>query len=248
MTQSQTWTGTERRSGRDRRTDHQPRPGERRRGDRRRGGVGTNRPEPTEALLQGIPREDEIEFVPRPVSDAPRGEEPVAIGPVSEGRARMDAEAPRRTPVAVPPVAQIAGHPLHPMVVPLPIGALTLALGADVLYVVTEDRFFARASRVLTTVGLATGAAAAVLGATDFIGRERTRSYTSAWLHAGGNVLAMGLSAASLALRMRDEEDAVVPAGLTLSLLTGGLLAVTGWIGGELTYRHRIGVLPEDQA
>jgi uncharacterized membrane protein len=248
MTETQTWTGAERRTGRERRTDHQPRPDERRRGDRRRGGVGTSRPEPTEALLKGIPREDEIEFVPRPVDDAPRGDAPVALEPLSEGQAGMDADDLKRTPVAVPSVAHIGGHPIHPMIVPLPIGALTLALASDLAYVLTDDPFFARASRVLTAAGLVTGGAAAVFGAADFLGRERTRSYTSAWVHAGGNVLAMALSGASLALRVRDERSAVVPAGMTLSLLTGGILAVTGWIGGELTYRHRIGVLPEDRA
>jgi uncharacterized membrane protein len=142
----------------------------------------------------------------------------------------------------VPSLAAIAGHPLHPMVVPLPIGALTFALVSDLAYVATGDRFWARASTVLLGTGIATGALAGALGATDFTGREQIREHPEAWLHAGGNVAALALSAASLASRRSDPARAIMPIGLGLSLLTGAILAVTGWLGGELSYRHRIGV------
>jgi uncharacterized membrane protein len=238
MTESQTWTGAERRSGRERRATFQHHDSGRRHVERRQ----------TEGLLQAIPSDEGVAFEPREADDAPRSQEPIPLRPQSEGTASMDADRPTRTPIAVPSVAQIFGHPLHPAVVPMPIGALTLAFASDVAYVLTDDPFFARASRALTVAGLVTGGAAAALGAMDFLGRERTRSYTAAWAHAGGNVAAMALSATSLALRQRDERGAVVPAGLVLSTITAGLLGVTGWLGGELTYRHRIGVLPEDEA
>ena len=41
---------------------------------------------------------------------------------------------------------------------------------------------------------------------------------------------------------MGDAAAAVLPWGLALSALTTALLAVTGWYGGELAYRHMIGV------
>ncbi|MFL5680302.1 MAG: DUF2231 domain-containing protein [Chloroflexota bacterium] len=146
----------------------------------------------------------------------------------------------RKAPV--PSAAAIAGHPLHPMVVPLPIGAFTFALGADIAYAATRDPFWAKASKVLIGTGIATGAVAGVLGATDFTARERIRSHQEAWLHGVGNAAALGLAAASLALRQKDEAKSIVPLGLMLSLATGTILTVTGWLGGELSYRHRIGV------
>jgi uncharacterized membrane protein len=146
---------------------------------------------------------------------------------------------------AVPAVAQIGGHPLHPAVVPLPIGALTLAAVSDLAYVATKDRFWARSSQALIAAGLATGAVAAVLGATDFVGRERTRRHGEAWLHAGGNLAVMGLSALNLALRRGRSARAIMPAGMLLSGISGLLLGVTGWLGGELSYRYRIGVTRE---
>ena len=166
---------------------------------------------------------------------------PAAVDPRAlPGSAETSVRGVRKPPV--PSVAAIAGHPLHPMLVPLPIGAFTFALAADVAYAATRDPFWARASTVLLGTGIATGLAAGALGATDFSGREQVRSHQEAWLHAGGNVAALGLAAVSLAARRADPERNVVPLGIGLSLLTGSILLVTGWLGGELSYRHRIGV------
>jgi uncharacterized membrane protein len=149
-------------------------------------------------------------------------------------------------------VAAIAGHPLHPAVVPLPIGAFVGALAADVAYVATGDPFFARSGRLLTGAAVVTGAAAAALGAVDFVGRRSIRSHTAAWVHAGGNAAAMAIGAASLAYRARhanrsdDRAKAIMPAGLVLSVAAGTVLLVTGWLGGELSYRHRIGLMDEE--
>ena len=142
----------------------------------------------------------------------------------------------------VPSKAAIAGHPLHPMVVPLPIGALTFALASDLAYVATGDRFWARASTVLLGTGIATGALAGAIGSVDFTGRDQVREHPEAWIHAGGNVAALALSAASLMSRRSDPAKAIMPVGLGLSLVTGAILMVTGWLGGELSYRHRVGV------
>jgi uncharacterized membrane protein len=138
-------------------------------------------------------------------------------------------------------VAQVAGHPLHPMIVPLPIGAFVGAFLADLAYVRTQDKFWARAAHVLSGAAVGTGLLAGALGATDFVGREQIRSRGSAWIHGGGNLAAVGLGLASVALRRDRHPDVVVPRGLALTTTIVGILAVTGWIGGELTFRHRIG-------
>jgi uncharacterized membrane protein len=142
----------------------------------------------------------------------------------------------------VPSAAAIAGHPIHPMLVPLPIGALSLALASDLAYAATGDRFWARASTALLGAGVVTGAVAGAVGSIDFLSRERVREHGESWLHAGGNVAALALTAINLAVRQPDAARRVVPTGLALSALTGGLLLITGWLGGELSYRHRVGV------
>jgi uncharacterized membrane protein len=149
----------------------------------------------------------------------------------------------RRPPV--PSAAAIAGHPIHPMLVPLPIGALSLALASDVAYAATGDRFWARASSALLGAGIVTGALAGAVGSVDFLSRERVREHGESWLHAGGNVAALALTAVNLGMRQAGGERRIVPAGLALSALTGTLLLFTGWLGGELSYRHRVGVTAE---
>lgn len=144
-----------------------------------------------------------------------------------------------------PSTAAILGHPVHPMLVPIPIGALSLALVTDVLAQRSSDRFWPRASRFLLGAGAIGGAVAAPSGTIDFLTIPRARELPQAWLHAGGNLAVLGLTVANLALR-RGRDRRVSRLGLGMSALGAGMLAVTGWLGGELSFRHRIGVAAQD--
>jgi uncharacterized membrane protein len=164
---------------------------------------------------------------PRPDRDR-RGQEVAGLLPLED--------AP------VPSVAQIAGHPLHPVVVPLPIGMFVGALVADLVYTRTHDRFWARAAHSMAAAGVGTGLLAGALGATDLVGRDRIRSRGSAWIHGLGNLAAVGLGAGSVLLRRDKRPEVIVPRGLAVSSAIVGILGVTGWLGGELVFRHRIGL------
>lgn len=131
------------------------------------------------------------------------------------------------------------------MLVPLPIGLLVAALGADIGFWATGDPFWARAGLWLVGTGLLTGLAAAVAGLTDFVTIPRVREYRTAWAHLLGNAAALALAAISWLLRLPDAADAVLPGGIVLSAITVAILGVTGWLGGELSYRHKIGVIEE---
>jgi uncharacterized membrane protein len=142
---------------------------------------------------------------------------------------------------AIPSVAAVDGHPLHPMLVPLPIGAFALAFAADLAFAATGDRFYARGARLLSGVGVASGLLAGMLGATDFVGRERIRDLRIAWLHGAGNlsVVVLGLLSA-----MTPREDGSGDRrGALLTSTAATMLLVTGWLGGELSYRHKVGVI-----
>jgi uncharacterized membrane protein len=142
----------------------------------------------------------------------------------------------------VPSLAQIAGHPLHPVVVPLPIGMFAGAFVADLAYARTHDRFWARAAHAMAAAGVGTGLLAGALGATDLVGRDRIRSRGSAWVHGLGNLAAVGLGAGSVLLRRDKHPDVIVPRGLAASSAIVAILVVTGWLGGELVFRHGIGL------
>jgi len=234
MTEVMQWNGVERRDGSDRRHQELPWHDDRRGGERRRGGFGVHHPNPTEALLRGIHAPAMLAFEPHVLTDRPAGDADTGV---------LHALAPEHeTHDAIPSTAAIAGHPLHPMVVPLPIGAFTGALAADVAYAATNDPFFARAGRLLTLAGLVTGALAAILGGVDFWSKRQIRSHAIAWFHVLGNALVLALGGVSIALRTRDGQRGTVPGGIALSALSAMVLVVTGWLGGELSYRHRVGM------
>jgi uncharacterized membrane protein len=151
---------------------------------------------------------------------------------------------PLRGGEAVASQAAIAGHPMHPMLITFPIAFLIFALVADVLYAFTSDAFFARMALWMVATGLATGALAAAVGLIDFVSLSRPREVRAGWVHAIGNGVVLVLAAISLYGRFLGDEDFIVPWGLALSAIIGLLLSVTGWYGGELSYRYLIGVDP----
>jgi uncharacterized membrane protein len=136
----------------------------------------------------------------------------------------------------------IFGHPIHPILVPFPIAFLVGAAFTDVASLVTGDTFWSRASFWLLGVGFLSGALAAIPGLVDFLTIERARRHVTGWVHLLGNIAALGSALANWLLRIDRTAEFIEPWGLTLSILTAGLLAVTGWTGGELAYRHQIGV------
>jgi uncharacterized membrane protein len=143
----------------------------------------------------------------------------------------------------VPSTVAIFGHPLHPLLVTFPIAFLTGVLGTDVGYWLTSDPFWARASFWLLIAGIITGLIAAATGMSDFVKIDRVREHSAGWAHMVGNVAALTLSAVSLWLRWGNQTGAILPVGLIISLIVATLLAITGWYGAELIYRHKVAVI-----
>jgi len=136
--------------------------------------------------------------------------------------------------------AEIAGHPIHPMLIPFPIACFVLAFVSDLALWRTGDAFWSTASLWLLGVGLIMAALAAVAGLIDVFGDDRIRNLSDAWLHAGGNVLAVLIELYNW--YMRYQGGAVVPTGVILSGVVVLILLYTGWKGWEMVYHHRVGV------
>jgi uncharacterized membrane protein len=150
----------------------------------------------------------------------------------------------QRIPDSVPSTAAINGHPIHPMMVGFPIAFFSGALLTDIMYAVRSDLFWAQCSYWLLGAGVVMGLVAALFGIADFFGDERVRNLAVAKLHFAGNALLIGLAAYNVSLRLDDPAAAIVPLGLGLSVAGVAILTVTGWLGGEMAYRHRVGVVP----
>ena len=143
--------------------------------------------------------------------------------------------------------AAIFGHPIHPMLVVFPIGFLVGALVTDLAFWVTSDLFWARASDWLLGAGIVMGALAAVAGLIDFVTISRVRSLAAGWIHFLGNATAILLALWNLLHRMGGDPGAmVVPFGIILSAVVVAIFLVTGWLGGELVFRHRIGIIDDE--
>jgi uncharacterized membrane protein len=143
--------------------------------------------------------------------------------------------------------AQIGGHPLHPMLIALPIGLLVATFACDLVFWNTHDQFWASAAFWALAGAIVTAALAAVAGFMDYFGNSRIRAIKDAQRHMIGNLVAVVLALLSLVLRANGGPDFVLPWGLLLSTVVVALILYTGWKGGELSYRHRVGMLPDDR-
>jgi uncharacterized membrane protein len=136
--------------------------------------------------------------------------------------------------------AKIGGHPIHPMLVPFPIVCFVLVLVADYFFLKTHDHPWATASRILLVIGLVMAALAAVAGLTDFLGEKRIQG-PDAIKHAIANVTAVVLELVNLILRWHND-PAIGKIGIYLSVLVVLILLYSGWKGGDLVYKHGMGV------
>jgi len=140
--------------------------------------------------------------------------------------------------------ANIGGHPIHPMLIPLPIGLLIAAFVCDLAFWGTGNAFWANVAFWALIGGVVTALLAALFGFADFFGDSAIRQMGDAWQHMIGNLIAVVLAIISLYLRYRGGiEAAVFPWGIATSFLVVLVLGFTGWKGGELVFRRGAGVV-----
>ena len=138
--------------------------------------------------------------------------------------------------------ASIAGHPIHPMLIPFPIVFFVTTFVCDLVFWKTGYPIWATATLWLLGAGLVMAALAAVMGLIDVFGDAQIRNLSDPWLHAGGNIAAVLIEVYNWYSRYEQGSAAIVPIGLVLSLIVVLILLFTGWKGWEMVYRHRVGV------
>jgi uncharacterized membrane protein len=140
--------------------------------------------------------------------------------------------------------ANIAKHPLHPILVPLPIGLWIFSLVCDLIYAFGWGAAIWDDVAFYTMAGGLVGAFLAVApGLIDYSSLTDPKVKKAATLHMGINLAIMVLVAINLWLRAQYPANTGLPLALsTLSIL---LLGMTGWLGGELVYIHGVGVEPQ---
>lgn len=142
--------------------------------------------------------------------------------------------------------ANIAGHPIHPMLVTLPIGLWVFSFVCDLAYA------FGSGAPVWATVALYTMAGgivgallAAVPGFIDLLSLPPEPRKT-ALLHMTINLTIVVLYLINFWLRSRTADG---PGHyLWLSLVTIILLVVSGWLGGKMVFVLGVGVSGSGEA
>jgi uncharacterized membrane protein len=134
---------------------------------------------------------------------------------------------------------RIAKHPLHPILVVVPLGLWIAALAFDIVERVTADSMW-RTLAFWNIVGGIIGAlAAAIPGFLDYLGLRGRPRRLGTW-HMLLNLGAVALFAANAVVRTRVGGESWWP--LTLSAVGVVGVLVSGWLGGEMVYVERVGV------
>jgi uncharacterized membrane protein len=141
--------------------------------------------------------------------------------------------------------ASIAKHPLHPMLVPLPLGLWIFSLVCDFIYVLgwggwDEIAFYTMAGGIIGAL------LAAMPGMLDYRSLTTPRVKNVAMAHMLINLVVIGLFAVNLGLRTQYPPGTGVL--ILLSAIGVLLLGISGWLGGELVYIYGVAVEPHSDA
>jgi nitrite reductase/ring-hydroxylating ferredoxin subunit/uncharacterized membrane protein len=129
------------------------------------------------------------------------------------------------------------GHPLHPVLTDVPIGAWTTALALDAREAATGDEAYGRGADFALGVGLVAAVGAAVTGLNDW-SETAGRARRLGLLHGLLNLSATALVATSYLLRRNGSRNA----GRSCAAAGFGIAMGAAYVGGNLVYRERIGV------
>jgi uncharacterized membrane protein len=123
------------------------------------------------------------------------------------------------------------------------LGLLSTAAIFDVLYVVTGQDGFATAAFYAIAAGVIGGLLAGLFGFLDFLAvPQGTRAKRVGVVHGVGNVIALALFVLSWLPRVGEPANQPGAVAVVLSVLGALLGSATGWFGGELVERLRVGV------
>ena len=139
--------------------------------------------------------------------------------------------------------AKIGGHPIHPMLIPFPIVCFIGVLVTDIVFLNNHIHGWATASRYLLAIGIVMALLAALAGLTDFFGDKRIQG-SDAIKHMLANVTAVVLEIINFFVRLHTDAP-IGGIGIVLSVIVVLILLYSGWKGGDLVFRHGIGVRDE---
>jgi uncharacterized membrane protein len=142
--------------------------------------------------------------------------------------------------------ASIGGHPIHPMIIPFPIGLLVFSFIADLIYLWRGNPIWKDYVAFYAMLGGIIGAAAAAIpGLIDWATLTDRATVKVANWHARVNIITLVIFIANFYLRT-NSGAAWIPNMLMLPFILSiiGLIGLTiaGWLGGQLVFKHGVAV------
>ena len=129
------------------------------------------------------------------------------------------------------------GHPAHPVMVTVPVGAWVVSSWYDLKSTRTGRSRDEHAADGALRIGIVSATLAAVTGLAQFVDtRDQARRQTA--VHAALNNAALALNLLSLGLRHTGHRQL----GRRVSAAALALVGASGYLGGDLVYRHGVGV------
>ena len=145
--------------------------------------------------------------------------------------------------------ARMFGHPIHAMLVHFPSALFPMSLMLDVLARLGGGSAFAAAAFYAMAGGLLGGVAAAVFGAMDYFRLPATHvAWKKASLHALLNFVWLMWFGTLFGLRLKPYPQIELATTLEIILCSAAVagLFFSNFLGGELVFRHKLGVIEKD--
>lgn len=143
--------------------------------------------------------------------------------------------------------ASIAGHPVHPMIVPVAIGGFVLSFIFDIVCLATGQVDPWSTVAYYTMIGGIVGALlAAIFGFVDLMSLPSGYTKKIGITHMVINLTVVALFIASAYMRHESHSPAGTP--FILSVVAILLLLVSGWLGGKMVFEAGVGVSADDTA
>ena len=142
--------------------------------------------------------------------------------------------------------ASIGGHPIHPMLIPFPIGLLVFSFIADLIYLWRGNPIWRDYVAFYSMLaGIIGAAAAAIPGLIDWATLTDRAAVKVANWHARVNIITLVIFIANFYLRTRGGAAwfpslPMLPFMLSIVGVIG--LTIAGWLGGELVFHHGVAV------
>lgn len=141
------------------------------------------------------------------------------------------------------------GHPFHPILVTVPIGAWVASLVFDVASrFVSPPGFLTQGSVWLIAIGVVGALGAAMIGFLDLMGIPTgTRAFRIGLIHMTLNLLVTLAYVGNFFWRQGDygQQVGVAAGPLVLSVVSLAALGASGYLGGKLAYRYGVRVAAE---